>query len=130
MSKTEKEIMEELEQESEKLMEEAPTEIPEMTVEAPVTAALEEETEALYEKTPAIGMVTAAGSGKASHALVDYSFTSTYRILWAYAGGAWRHRKINDAQVAGIAKVAMEATRIDVWWSNGNLNFIRCWKKY
>jgi len=73
---------------------------------------------------------TAAGQGYADYILVDYSFTSTYRVLWAYAGGAWRHRKINDAQVAGIAKVAMEATRIDVWWSDGNLNFIRCWKKY
>lgn len=73
---------------------------------------------------------TLEGSGEAKYLLVDYSFTSNVRTLWAYAGDRWRHRRINDAQVAGIAKVVMESDRLDVWWSDSTINFVRCWKKF
>ena len=127
MAKTEKEIMAELEAESEKLRAEA--EAPKVAVE-PVAAALEEAAKEVYVSMPEVGLVAAAGSGTASYALVDYSFTSSYRVLWAYAGNAWRRRAINDAQVAGIAKVVMEAARLDVWWTDSKLTFVRCWKKF
>jgi len=113
MAKTKKEIMAELEAESEKLRAEA--EAPKVAVE-PVAAALEEAAKEVYVSMPEVGLVAAAGSGTASYALVDYSFTSSYRVLWAYAGNAWRRRAINDAQVA--------------WWTDSKLTFVRCWKKF
>ena len=127
MSKAEEEIMAELEAKSEKLL--AAAAAPEIA-EEPVLAALEEAAKEFYAEMPEVGLVTAAGSGRASHALVDYSFTSNYRVLWAYAGNAWRNRRITDAQVAGIAKIVMEATWLDVWWTDSKLTFVRCGKKF
>jgi len=132
MAKTEKQIMAELEAESEKLYAAivAPTVAAAEVAEAPVAAALEQAAKEVYATMPQVGLVAAAGSGRASYALVDYSFTSAARVLWAYAGDAWRYKVISDAHVAGIAKVVMEATWLDVWWTDSNLTFVRCWKKY
>jgi hypothetical protein len=132
MSKSEKEIMEELEAQSQELyatIAAPPAAVPEIAAE-PVVAALDEATKEVYAKMPLVGLVAAAGSGTASYALVDYSFTSATRVLWAYAENKWRCKAISDAEVAGIAKVVMEATRLDVSWSDSNLTFVRCWKKY
>jgi len=127
MNKTEEEIMAELETESEKLR--AAAGVPEIAA-GPVSVALEEAMKEVYPQMLETGLAAAAGSGTASHALVDYSLTSANRVLWAYAGKKWRYRHITDAQVAGIAKVVMEASRLDVWWTDGNLTFVRCWKKF
>ena len=81
------------------------------------------------EKAPLIFGVAAAGSGTATYALVDYSFAGA-RTLWVYIGGAWKAHAIGDAEVASIAKVVMECNRLDVWWSDGTINMIRCWKTF
>ena len=127
MAKTENEIMTELESESEKLY--AAAAPPEVAAE-PIAAAIEKAAKEVYARMPEVGLVAAAGSGKASYALVDYSFTSDYRVLWAYAGGKWRNRFITDAQVGGIAKLLMEATQLGVWWTDSKITFMRCWKKF
>jgi hypothetical protein len=132
MSKNEKEIMEELEVQSRELyaaIAVPPVAVPEIAAE-PVVAALAEATKEIYAKMPPVGLVAAAGSGRASYALVDYSFTSTSRVLWAYAENKWRYKVISNTEVAGIAKLIMEATLLDVSWSDSNLTFVRCWKKY
>ena len=101
--------------------------------EIPMEAELEQASVKVYGTEPELVQVlgiSAAQSGTASHALVDYVFTSAVRRLWAYVGGRWRGRNINEAQVAGIGKVVMEADRLDVWWSDDTINFVRCWKKY
>jgi len=71
---------------------------------------------------------TLEGSGEAKYLLVDYSFTTKVRTLWAYAGDAWRHRSITDAEVAGIAKLLMEAGRVHVRWKDGEMTFVRAIK--
>lgn len=68
------------------------------------------------------------GHGDAAYLLVDYSFTSNYRTLWAYAGNRWRHRKITDAEVAGIVKLLIEAAKVHVWWSDDAITFVRAQK--
>lgn len=126
MSEEEK-IFEELEEKARELYEEVKVEVA-----VPVEPELEEAIREVYkepELVQALGIAVAA-SGTASYALVDYSFTSNVRTLWAYAGDGWRHRRITDAQVAGIAKVVMESDRLDVWWSDNTINFARCWKKF
>jgi len=128
VAKTEKEIMAELDTATEKLKA-AVAVAPEVAAE-PAAAALEQAAKEVYAGVPAVGLVTAAGNGRASYVLVDYSFTSTQRVLWAYAGDAWRYRIISDAQVAGIAKAVMESTYVDVWWTDSSMTFVRCWKKF
>ena len=129
---SEEKIFKELEEEAQKLY--ASMEagmIP--GVQTPMEAELEQASVEVYGKEPELVQVlgiSAAQSGTATHALVDYVFTSAVRRLWAYVGGRWRGRNINEAQVGGIAKVVMEADRLDVWWSNNTINFVRCWKKY
>jgi C1A family cysteine protease len=73
---------------------------------------------------------SARGHADAQYLLVDYSFTSNVRTLWAHAGGGWRKRPLSEGQVAGIAEIVMKADRLDVWWSDSRINFARCWKKY
>lgn len=124
---SEKEIFEELEEEARKLYEEV-----KVKVAVPAEPELEAAVREVYKEPELIQVlgIAVAASGTASFALVDYSFTSNVRTLWAYAGDGWRHRALTDAQVAGIAKVVMEADRLDVWWSDSQINFARCWKKY
>ncbi|MGD2200395.1 MAG: hypothetical protein PVJ38_02030 [Candidatus Bathyarchaeota archaeon] len=127
---SEEEIMKELEAEAEKLYAGVEERIEPMIAFEPELAEAMKE---VYGEQPQLVQVlgiAAAASGTASYALVDYSFTSNVRTLWAYAGGRWRHRPITDAQVAGIAEVVMKADRLDVWWSNSRINFARCWKKF
>ena len=71
---------------------------------------------------------TVKGSGYAQYLLVDYSFTSNYRVLWAYAGNAWRNRRITDVQVAGIAKLLMESSKVYVWWDENRITMVRGFK--
>jgi len=68
------------------------------------------------------------GSGYARYLLVDYSFTSSYRVLWAYAGNAWRRKIISNAEVAGITKLLTESSKVYVWWDGNKLTFIRGFK--
>jgi hypothetical protein len=71
----------------------------------------------------------AAGSGQAKHVLLDHYFNSSFRRLWAYAGGAWRHANITNTEEQGLAQVAFAANRVDAWWDNNNkLRILRCWK--
>ncbi len=69
-----------------------------------------------------------AGCGWASHLLVDYSFTSRSRTIWAYAGNKWRYRRITESQVNTIAKLLMEASKIWVCWKDGEMTFARAVK--
>lgn len=69
-----------------------------------------------------------AGCGWASHLLVDYSFTSGARTLWAYAGNKWRYKRITESQVNSIAKLLMEASKIWVCWKDGEITFARAVK--
>jgi len=66
--------------------------------------------------------------GYAQYLLVDYSFTSAARVLWAYAGDAWRYKVISDAEVAGIAKLLMESSKVYVCWEENKLTFVRGFK--
>ena len=130
MSKNEKEIMAELEVQSRELYAAiaAPAvAVPEIAAE-PVVAALAEATKEVYAKMPPVGLVAAAGSGRASYALVDYSFTSTSRVLWVYAGNKWRYKVISDTQVAGIAKLLMESSKVYACWEENKLTFVRGFK--
>lgn len=68
------------------------------------------------------------GHADAQYLLVDYSFTSNLRTLWAYAGNRWRHRRITDAQVAGIAELLMKAAKVHVWWKDDEITFVRARK--
>jgi len=70
----------------------------------------------------------AAGCGWASYLLVDYSFTSTSRTLWAYADGKWRYKRINESQVAGISKLLMESSKVWVCWKDSEITFVRAMK--
>lgn len=126
---SEEKIFKELEEETAKIY----AEEAEVEVAVPVEPELAQAMKDVYGKEPQLVQVlglAAAASGTASYALVDYSFTSNARRLWAYASGGWRNRALNDAQIAGIAKVIMETYRLDVWWSNNTINFVRCWKKF
>ncbi len=68
------------------------------------------------------------GHADAQYLLVDYSFTSNLRTLWAYAGNRWRHRRITDAQVAGITELLMKAVKVHVWWREDEITFVRARK--
>jgi len=128
---SEEEIFKELEAKSEELY--AKIAAPPMEVAVPAEPDLEQAMKAVYGKEPHLVQVlgiAAAASGTAIYALVDYSFTSNVRTLWAHAGGGWRNRPLSEAQVAGIAEIVMKADRLDVWWSDSRINFARCWKKY
>lgn len=125
----EEKIFKELEEETAELY----AEEAEVEVAVPVEPELVQAMKEVYGKEPDLVQtlgILAATSGTASYALIDYSFTSNARYLWTYAGGGWRYRPLNDAQIAGIAKVVMEAYRLDVWWSGSKINFARCWKKF
>jgi C1A family cysteine protease len=68
------------------------------------------------------------GSGYAQYILVDYASDSDYRVLWAYAGDAWRYKYLSDDEVAGLAKLLMESSSVYVWWKEDQLTYIRGWK--
>ena len=68
------------------------------------------------------------GCGYAQYLLVDYSFTSATRVLWAYAENKWRYKVISDAEVAGIAKLLMESGKVYVCWEENRLTFVRAFK--
>lgn len=73
-------------------------------------------------------VVRQATSGYASYLLVDYSFTSGARYLWAYSEDQWRYAPLTDGQVQGIAKVLMEAGRVYVWWDGSKITQVRAIK--
>ena len=66
--------------------------------------------------------------GYADQISIDYSFVSSTRTLHAYANGKWRHKQLNDADFAGIAMLAIEASKVFVGWKDDQLTFIRCFK--
>jgi len=129
---SEEKVLKELEEEAQRYYESIGAGVaPE--VGPPMESELEQAAIEVYGREPELVQVlgiSAAQSGTASYALIDYVFTSNVRRLWAYAGGSWKGRNINEAQVAGIAKVIVESYRLDVWWSDSTINFIRCWKKF
>jgi len=125
----EEKIFAELEAKTSELYSKQITAAAQVDAEAELSAAMKK----VYGEEPNIAQllgIGAAGSGTAQYALVDYSFVSNVRYLWAYVDGAWRCRILSDPQVEGIAKVVMEASRLDVWWSDGAVNFVRCWKSF
>jgi len=67
-------------------------------------------------------------SGYAKSLLVDHSFTSNVRYLWAYSEGAWKYKPITDAQMEGIVKVLMEAKQVYVWWNGDVITMVRAMK--
>ena len=73
----------------------------------------------------------AAGSDTAKHLLLDHHFTSSFRSLWAYAGGAWRHRQVTNADEQGLAQIAFASDRVDACWDSSNkITILRCWKNF
>lgn len=73
----------------------------------------------------------AAGSGTAKYVLQDHYTTSSFRRLWAHAGGAWRYRNVTNIEEQGLVQVAFAANRVDVWWdANNQLTIMRCWKSF
>jgi C1A family cysteine protease len=68
------------------------------------------------------------GCGYAQYLLVDYSFTSAARVLWVYAGNKWRYKVISDTEVAGIAKLLMESSKVYACWEENKLTFVRGFK--
>lgn len=104
---------------------------PEARREAPPASTLQAKAAEVYAAEPGLlGVLglTAAGSGTAKYILVDYSFTTSVRYLWAYVDTEWKHTALNEDQVAGIAKVVLEANTVQVWWTDSQITFIRCWK--
>jgi hypothetical protein len=97
VNKTEKEIMEELEQ---------------------LTAKQEEK-----RKTEITAGVT--GNGPAATVYVDYSFNGHNGILYTYAGNAWRSKSLTDTELQGIGKVLMEAGKVHVWWTDSMITYVR-----
>jgi len=67
------------------------------------------------------------GCGAADYVLVDKHFGGAV-VLWAYAGGAWRHKVVTDAELAGVAQELFAATRADVCWDGDQLTLVRAWK--
>lgn len=82
--------------------------------------------------TQALGTVFGgAGSGQAKHILLDHYFTSAFRRLWVYSGGAWRYRNVTNVEEQGAAQVAFASDRVDAWWDSSNiLTLMRCWKHF
>ena len=80
---------------------------------------------AFYSVDPDV--VPAKGSGSAKHLLVDKHFGGAV-LLWAYAGGEWRHRYIVDADLTGFVQELFAADRVDVWWDKNLITLIRPWK--
>ena len=80
---------------------------------------------AFYSVDPDVG--PSKGSGTAKYILVDKHFAGGV-VLWAYAGGGWRHKAIADADLAGIAQELFMAGRVDVWWDKDQITLIRGWK--
>jgi hypothetical protein len=110
------EIMQQLEQAQAKLAQSVEVEGPSAAPEVIASTSAE----------PTFG---AAGSGQAKHVLLDHYFGSSFRRLWAYAGGAWRHANVTNTEEQGLAQVAFAANRVDAWWDNNNkLTILRCWK--
>lgn len=73
----------------------------------------------------------ASGSGQAVHVLLDHYFTSTSKVLYAFAGNSWRHALVSPDDEQGIAQVAFSADRIDAWWNDSNkVTVLRCWKTF
>jgi C1A family cysteine protease len=68
-------------------------------------------------------------SGTAQYVLVDKVFGGAV-IVWAYAGGSWRHRYISDGDLTGVAQVLFAASRVDVWWDGDEITLIRPWKSF
>jgi Kelch motif len=68
-----------------------------------------------------------AGTGTASYLLVDHYFGGGSR-LWAYVSGNWHGKDIPDGDLAGIAEDLYAASRVDCWWSGGDLTVVRGWK--
>ncbi|VVB93671.1 Papain family cysteine protease [uncultured archaeon] len=64
------------------------------------------------------------GNGYAQYILVDYDCNSDNRVLWAYAGDAWRYKYLTDDEVAGIAKLLMESCSVYVYWKEDQLTYI------
>jgi hypothetical protein len=69
------------------------------------------------------------GSGTAQHILVDRHFSGAV-VLWAYAGGAWRHRSLDAADLAGLSQVLFGAGRVDVWWDQNQITLVRPWRSF
>ncbi len=144
MAKTKEQIMKELKIASEKLRTEAsvaqraakPAAPPIMEAAKKAYAGIPKLTKKPEAPAPGeagkkVEVAVGAGSGTASYVLVDHSCEYDYKLLWAYVGDAWRYKWLNDGEMAGIAKVVMEANWLDVWFGDDNIiTYLRCWKQY
>jgi C1A family cysteine protease len=66
----------------------------------------------------------------ADHLVVDYSFNTNQRVLWAYVGGAWRSKAVSDSQLAALGDVIFGSTRVQAYYEGDQLTRIRGWKKF
>ena len=66
--------------------------------------------------------------GYVEHIAIDYNFTSSDRILYAFAGGKWRQKVATDVELSGIVKLMMISDKVYVKWNGEELTFIRCYK--
>jgi hypothetical protein len=69
------------------------------------------------------------GCNWANYVLIDHSFTSDRRVLWAYIDSKWRGRVIADPQVAGIGKILFESDKVWACYEGNQLLWVRGWKK-
>jgi C1A family cysteine protease len=65
----------------------------------------------------------------ADHVVVDYSFDTNQRVLWAHVGGAWRSRVVSDSQLAALGDVCFGSSRVQTYYEGARLTRIRGWKQ-
>jgi hypothetical protein len=74
-------------------------------------------------KEPSVGE-----EGYADQISVDYSCDTSIRFFHAYAGGEWRHMKIENSDQMDMARLAFEAVKVYVGWKGDRLTFARYFK--
>jgi C1A family cysteine protease len=67
------------------------------------------------------------GCAAAQHILVDRTFGGAV-VLWAYAGGQWRHKVVSDLELTGIAQELFAANQAVVCWDGDLITMVRAWR--
>lgn len=62
--------------------------------------------------------------------VVDYSFITNQRVIWAYVKGEWRYQLISESQVAGIGSILVQASSVKACYQGKKLTRILGWKKF
>jgi C1A family cysteine protease len=65
----------------------------------------------------------------ADHIVVDYSFNTNQRVIWAHVGGAWRSKVVTDSQLSALGDACFGSTKVQAYYQGDELTRIRGWKK-